>query len=62
MTLSFVSGVVAGLVLGFVLWGVEITDLRWNLGKTTRDLAQAQTAPGVTSPASPAALPVAHDR
>jgi hypothetical protein len=41
-TLSALSGALAGLVLGFLLWGIELSEIRWTLTKTTQELSQAQ--------------------
>jgi hypothetical protein len=41
-TLSALAGVLGGLALGFGLWGIQVSELRWTLRKTSQELSQAQ--------------------
>jgi hypothetical protein len=41
-TLSAVAGVVTGLIVGFLLWGLPAGDLNWALTKTKGELLQTQ--------------------
>ena len=37
-----IAGVLAGLLLGYALWGLEVVELSFTLGKTTNELLKTQ--------------------
>ena len=41
-TLSAIAGLVTGFVLGFLLWGLPVDDLKRALAKTSGELSQTQ--------------------
>jgi hypothetical protein len=41
-TLSALAGAIGGLAVGFLLWGIQMSELRWTLTKTSQELSQAQ--------------------
>ena len=37
-----IAGVLAGLLLGYALWGLQVVELSFTLGKTTNELLKTQ--------------------